>query len=354
MELYDIDNKMKKAGEFLSNGQYEAAIEIYLDMAKREPSAAPYAYYFLGLISNITGDPVTAKGLFYQALALEPDICKMLLGENHPNRDYVFSGKKDEVLHKNCCLCGSEGVERWCYFTLHMPSAHLQDYNPVRLWMYCEICHHMWAEEFPIQKDLMLKKASESEEVEPGVPTNPGSFGYYSKILSTLGRFSEGNELLEIGVGGSECALVAQEMGYNVFAVDISAGNVLQAQKYGIKSELWDFMDYEGEQQWDIIIMGDVIEHVSDPVAAMEKVSKLLTKDGVLWLSTPNFEAAFAVYTGHNDPMRKEASHKNYFSRQSMFALLERFGFIPVDYQVSGRYNGSMEIIAIRGERIAD
>jgi len=96
--------------------------------------------------------------------------------------------------------------------------------------------------------------------------------------------------------------------------------------------------------------MGDVIEHVSDPVQAMEQVNSLLNDNGVIWLSTPNFEAAFSKIAGHNDPMRREVSHKNYFSRPSLFKLLEMFRLMSVDYRISSHYNGSMEVVAVKSK----
>jgi len=44
-------------------------------------------------------------------------------------------------------------------------------------------------------------------------------------------------------IGGSECALAAQEMGYDVFGMDIMEGNVKQAQKYGLNAERIDFIN---------------------------------------------------------------------------------------------------------------
>ena len=46
--------------------------------------------------------------------------------------------------------------------------------------------------------------------------------------------------------------------------------------------------------------------------------------------------------------MRREASHKNYFSRFSLFNLLDRFDLVPVEYRISSHYNGSMEVIVIK------
>jgi 2-polyprenyl-3-methyl-5-hydroxy-6-metoxy-1,4-benzoquinol methylase len=204
----------------------------------------------------------------------------------------------------------------------------------------------MFAEEFPAQETNIT--LNQNPNATDAMPTKPHLFGEYSEIVSKLASLSNGNELLEIGVGGSECALVATEMGFNVFGIDICAGNVNQAKKYGINAELQDFDVFEPDQKWDVIIMGDVIEHVPDPVASLAKAERLLNDDGAIWFSTPNFESAFSVVAGHNDPMRREASHKNYFSATSFLALLSRFGLIPLDYRISSHYNGSMEIIAVK------
>ena len=329
----------------INAGKYEEASKILIGLTKVK-SSAPAAYYYLAVLSNLTNDPTTAKNLFYKAFGLERNLCTMVLSKEHPNHGYVFSGRKNEEKTDKCPLCERrEIVPRWCYCVLDMGSVHGRAFNPVRTWMYCEACHHMFAEEFPSQE---AAAASGLQHVGEAMTTNPVFFRYNSEILGRLIAFSQGNELLEIGVGGSEFALVAREMGYNVFALDVSEGNVSQAKKYGIDAHVQDIMTFETDKKWDIIIMGDVIEHVACPVKTMEKASGLLADNGVLWLSTPNFEASFAIVAGHNDPMRREAAHKNYFSRESLLSLLERFNLAPVDYRISGHYNGSMEITAVK------
>ena len=247
---------------------------------------------------------------------------------------------------EKCPLCGkADCIPRWCYCMLETASSHVRDYNPIRTWMYCNICHHMFAEEFPSQEAA----AAPNMQFEGlSMQTRTQLFRYNSEILGRLASFAKGSELLEVGAGGSECSLVAREMGFNVLALDVSEGNVNQAKKYGIDAQVQDIMTFESDMKWDIIIMGDVIEHVACPVKTMEKVSGLLAESGVLWLSTPNFESSFAIVAGHNDPMRREASHKNYFSRESLVNLLTRFGFSPVDYRISGHYKGSMEVVAVK------
>jgi hypothetical protein len=49
--------------------------------------------------------------------------------------------------------------------------------------------------------------------------------------------------------------------------------------------------------------------------------------------------------------MRKQQFHLNYFSRESLYALLEKNYLFPVDYQISAHFNGSMEVIAVKESR---
>jgi len=106
------------------------------------------------------------------------------------------------------------------------------------------------------------------------------------------------------------------------------------------------------DKKWDVIIMGDVLEHVSDPVQAINKAADMMGNEGALWISTPNFESAFSYAAGHNDVMRRQQYHVNYFSRDSLYSLFAKVGLAPVDYQISQHYNGSMEVIAVKSSRI--
>ena len=91
--------------------------------------------------------------------------------------------------------------------------------------------------------------------------------------------------------------------------------------------------------------MGDVIEHVTDPEEALRNAYKLLSGDGVLWLSTPNFESSFSRMQKFNDAMWLEPYHITYFCRDSLEALAAKCGFVIREYKVSNRYRGSMELI---------
>ena len=106
-----------------------------------------------------------------------------------------------------------------------------------------------------------------------------------------------------------------------------------------------DFLRYTPNKTYSIIIMGDVLEHVTDPEQALRNAYALLEDQGVLWLSTPNFESSFSRMLKFNDPMWLEPYHITYFSRRGLEQLLAKCGFAVAEYSVSRRYNGSMELI---------
>jgi 2-polyprenyl-3-methyl-5-hydroxy-6-metoxy-1,4-benzoquinol methylase len=161
--------------------------------------------------------------------------------------------------------------------------------------------------------------------------------------------------LFEVGIGGCECLLAATEIGYQCAGLDVVPSFVRTARdQYGLDVEVCDFVAYDTERRWDVLIMGDVLEHVSDPILAIKKAASMMMEDGVLWISTPNFESAFSSVIGHGDPMRRESYHINYFSRGSLYLLLEKAGLTPVDYHISQHYNGSMEIIAVKSSRLEE
>ncbi len=332
--------KFGQADALFSEGAYDQAAEMFFKLRREAPALAPLCDYRLAAVANHNGDPLMAYKLYYNAFTSLPNIASYVYHDKHPSRNYVFAGKKDEEERLNCPLCGNTEVSpKWCY-PLPEASGYNSFFNPIRLWMYCAPCHHMFARHFP--KKLFLHNDN------PRKP-NPAYFSYYSEILGRISQYANGMALFEVGIGASECLLAAREIGFDAFGIDVIKRHVSVArEKFGLNAETADFVEFETSKQFDVIVMGDVLEHVSDPVLAMRKAKELLKDDGALWVSTPNFESAFSVVSGHNDAMKRQQYHINYFSRESFYMLLDQSGLMPVDYTISRHYNGSMEVIAVK------
>jgi 2-polyprenyl-3-methyl-5-hydroxy-6-metoxy-1,4-benzoquinol methylase len=341
--MQNIMDRFNNAEALLNADKLEDALEIYLELEKN-PVFTPFCYYRIAQISNFIGEPEEAYELYYKAFTAKPDIAARILPIDHTSHNYVFPGMKDEKVNTKCPICGEESEPRWCYSMIEA-KYYNKFFNPVRMWMYCPPCNHMFAREFP-EKLFLYNDLPRT--------AYPEFFPYYSNVLAAIRRngYAEGMTLFEVGIGACECLLAAREIGYEAFGIDVIERHVEDAKsKYNLDAEAIDFLEFESDRKWDIIIMGDVIEHVSDPDMALAKAESLLNDNGALWISTPTFESAFSCVKGHNDPMRRQQYHLNYFSRESLYTLLERNYLIPVDYQISAHFNGSMEVIAVKESR---
>jgi SAM-dependent methyltransferase len=337
-------DEFNRAQDLRKNGKYEEAAAIYFSLENVEGFRA-FCYYMLAQIFNIARDPVMAYDLYYKAFVDKPDIAKQLYSAEHSSGGYVFRGKKNEHRTTECPLCGGRGEPYWCY-PLPEAAGYNEFFNPVRMWLHCAACNHLFAQDFP--EKLFIHNDS------PRM-ANPAFFSYYSDILSGIQQYASGMRLFEIGVGACECLLAAREIGFETFGIDVIERHVAHARdKFGLSVETYDFVEYETERRYDVIIMGDVLEHVSDPVRAVEKAHELLDDEGALWISTPNFESAFSLAVDHDDPMRRQQYHLNYFSRDSLCKLLMQKGLVPVDYRISRHYNGSMEVISVKQSRLEE
>lgn len=347
-----INERFQQARALSNKNAYVEAADIYISIIQEQEELKPFCYYRLADILNSTGQPMEAYDLYYKAFYIKPDITSVLHEESHPSYTYVFKGKKEENELTACPLCNSTDIHpKWCY-PLTEACDYSEIFNPIRLWMYCEPCHHMFARHFP---DLEKTFVPCDDPTANLMATRTPLFGYYSKILSKLAQYAQGSSLLEVGIGACECLLAARELGYDTFGIDVLDGQVHMARtKLGLDVQTVDFLRFQCEKKFDVIIMGDVIEHVNDPVLAIEKAYNLLNDNGVIWISTPNFDGSFSVFAGHFDAMKREPYHLNYFSRFSLFSLLEKFGFTPVEYNISAHYNGSMEVIAVKTSRFTN
>lgn len=339
-----MENAMKAfkaAEELFVYGSIEEAAQIYASLAGGEVrELAAISYMRLGEIANRAGKPVYARRLLFRAFKTYPALARLITAENHPSHQYVYPGRLKEKCVRACPLCGNEGKPYWS-FNMATNLDYQPSFNPVRTWMYCAACHHLYASAYP---DI----PAEPDGNEAYVPkASPVLFTPYSDLLNQLKGFAKGRRLLEVGIGGGELIAVAQEMGFDTFGLDISLNAVHNArQLFAVNVECIDFMKFQPDAKYDIICMGDVIEHIADPKTAIRRAGGMLEPGGLLWISTPNFDGAYSKYFGYNDPMKRVAGHLNYFSFRSLEKTLQGEQFKLLSYSVSKHYNGSMEVVA--------
>lgn len=102
----------------------------------------------------------------------------------------------------------------------------------------------------------------------------------------------EGKSALDVGCGAGLLTEPLTRLGARVTGIDASPEVIQVARKhagrqgFGIDYRVGDVHQLEGE--FDLITCMEVIEHVADPALFIKTLARLLTKDGLLLMSTPN------------------------------------------------------------------
>ncbi len=293
-----------------------------------------------------TSCPKLAYNLIIEAFSMYPDIVKL------PHIKSSFEKKiiNEQQQLNNCPVCSGKG------FPYHTAPAYLintfqSDFLPAKLWMKCECCGNLYTRYFPkkfFNRKNQLKVITPHQNIEQKLASDVSirMLRTWCDMLQNMKQYTKGKNILEIGVGKGALIATAIEMGYPIDCVEIEedvAQNIADLLQHPVIC--CDFLDLPEEKTYDIISMGDVIEHLDDPRKGLEKARRLLKEDGVIWISTPNYNSAFNQLNRNCTAMWDEPWHITYFSREGLEKLLSEVGFDVLDYRISNHYNGSMEMI---------
>ncbi len=166
------------------------------------------------------------------------------------------------------------------------------------------------------------------------IQENKNNIGSYLEVGGGHGLYI--SEALEI---------VGNKAKYDL--VDISKSSIDIARKMiendNVTFILSDIADYNYAEKYDFITMGEVLEHVEDPILLLKKLFTLLNNNGRLFITTPtNAPAIDHIYLFNNADEIREVILAAGFEIESEFCIYSED--IPAElaekYKVSMMYAG--------------
>ena len=145
----------------------------------------------------------------------------------------------------------------------------------------------------------------------PATAVNQAKFGL-SRILPMLtGRVPAGCRILEVGAGAMLLSAYLASHGYRVTALEpltadfswfapLQGDVVAFCARNGIALERSDQFaeDYVAPERYDLIFTIHVLEHMRDPLRALENMHRSLATPGVLVAVCPNYDVPFEPHLG--------------------------------------------------------
>ncbi len=108
-------------------------------------------------------------------------------------------------------------------------------------------------------------------------------------VLNAIQGLKPAGKLLEIGCASGAFLNAARTLGYDVLGVELSVDACREAkEKFGLHVIQGDLMEAKlRDASMDIVYMGDVLEHLPDPVGITREVYRILRPSGLLVVEVP-------------------------------------------------------------------
>src|ERR1035441_293870 len=175
--------------------------------------------------------------------------------------------------------------------------------------------------------------------LEPATPLAP-AVGCLSMLIPLVRRrasfnlggmvipFRKGGRLLEIGCGSGSYLAVMRMLGWTVCGIEpdpVAAEAAAKIADCQVHIGMIDDAPFE-PSSFDAVVSNHVIEHVYDPKSFVSSAARLLAKDGLMVVQTPNFQSLGHKLFGADlfslDPPR----HLCLFTPASLRQLFEKSG----------------------------
>jgi SAM-dependent methyltransferase len=162
----------------------------------------------------------------------------------------------------------------------------------------------------------------------------------HSERIEAILQAASGANILNVGCVNHSIALTESEKGRwlqlrlserfpkaNVLGLDIDQENVERMRAQGMNVEVGDAQHLTYHEQFDTIILGEIIEHLQNPGACLEGCRRALKPGGRIILSTPNiFCVMHMLMYFKNYDHAFNGEHVAWFCPQTLRTMVERCG----------------------------
>jgi 2-polyprenyl-3-methyl-5-hydroxy-6-metoxy-1,4-benzoquinol methylase len=137
-----------------------------------------------------------------------------------------------------------------------------------------------------------------------------------------------GMRLLEIGCGSGEQLAQLAGLGWKVMGVETDPRAAVVAQGRGLEVRVGELRSQDfPDDSFDAILMRHVVEHVAAPVALLQECQRVLRREGVIVVQTPNAASLGHWLFGANWRGLEPPRHLMIHTRGSLKCVAERAGF---------------------------
>ncbi|MEN3279792.1 MAG: hypothetical protein V7607_932 [Solirubrobacteraceae bacterium] len=120
-----------------------------------------------------------------------------------------------------------------------------------------------------------------------------------ASLLDLIAEHVSSGRLLDVGCGHGLLLDEARRRGFDVVGLELSRSAALHARAaLGLDVREVPLEEFDSWNSFDVVVLADVIEHLDDPVGAIESCARLLRPGGALCVVTPDPSSITARMAG--------------------------------------------------------
>jgi 2-polyprenyl-3-methyl-5-hydroxy-6-metoxy-1,4-benzoquinol methylase len=228
-----------------------------------------------------------------------------------------------------CLVCGGTRTTFWA----HAHDVEYRSCDDEFSFYRCESCGVLFIDPVPANRLSEIYPTNYYSYAAPGTSLAQSVKGwldrrFFRSILAEL----PGKELSALDVGGGagwelSTLRATDERIRETWVVDLDPNAAELAKKNGHQYYCGRIEDFETDVRFDLILLLNLIEHVQDPKAVLEKVRSLLKPNGIAVVKTPNHDAWDArLFRRHSWAGYHCPRHWVLFTKDSLSQLTQRAG----------------------------
>jgi 2-polyprenyl-3-methyl-5-hydroxy-6-metoxy-1,4-benzoquinol methylase len=173
------------------------------------------------------------------------------------------------------------------------------------------------------------------------------------EIARSFIPYRQNGKLLDVGFGAGTLMEAARRAGWQPSGTEVSEAAVESAAARGFDVAQGHLADvHYPDASFDVVTAVEVLEHLTDPLALLVEIRRILRPGGLLWATTPHGRGLSARLLRTHWSVVSPPEHIQLFSMPGMRTLLRRAGY--GDVRLAAHGVNPFEIVThLRGRDLA-
>ena len=171
----------------------------------------------------------------------------------------------------------------------------------------------------------------------------PSAWSSHSLIASYLNVLPAQSKVLDVGAASGTLARMCQNKSLRLFGIEPNPDWAQIASPLYERIWICSISDIDSEllQGFDAVVLGDILEHLPNPEAVLQKLVECQSRDSLFIISVPNVANLWVrlnLLLGRFDYADRgilDRTHLRFFTRRTLIHMIQNSGLEIVSIQVT-------------------